>query len=158
MNSFHFPTVLEDTKNPGQFYRESEKDGKKFGSIMVRQDRAAVISSSFIGGFTQKVYAFLTLPLEEAQKLSIGAQFDGANFPKAKLVITESQTPLWEGMTPKINPTTKAPVLVNGKPVFRNVILSTDLEASDTLVTGSRAAVAEPEKPVAEAKQAAMPE
>lgn len=76
---------------------------------------------------------FITVKTEFIKELGYTAN---TTFP-GQIVRLESSEPQFEGQLPKINPTTKEEVLVNGKNVYFQDIYTEDLTTKDILLKSS---------------------
>lgn len=108
----------------------------EFGTIRVDQE---VISME--NGFLNKTKrsGFITGKLVDLQ--SIG-YFDGKVLP-GQIIRKESFTPLFTGQTPKINPTTKVEVLVEGRQIYFQDRYTEDMNAKDELLRSTVTATTE---------------
>ncbi len=122
-------------------------DGKTRGFFIVEQQ-----VTSMEGGFISQSRRTATLTVEE----SIGKSLNwkaGQELP-GKIVVSESHTPFYDGQEPKINPTTKEVVLVDGKKVYRQSRYTDKMDATDDLLASSTATVAVPTTVKSKAEQA----
>lgn len=112
--------------------------------VFVRlEERAIGMNAS--GFLAEEVKSdFAKLNKELAKKLvSAGLLKAGANWKNiigqdCKIVIKESTTPFYDGMQPKINPTTGEVVTCNGSPIYRRGLVTTDLSDSDTKLANDK--------------------
>ena len=106
------------------------KDGKAYGNIRVDQKEI-----SLEGGIANKRSrsAFITMEESLAAELALEA---GQALP-GKIVRTESRSPFFEGQKPKINPTEKKIVLVDGAKVYFKDEYTENLDKQDSLITGA---------------------
>ena len=81
--------------------------------------------------------AFVRAKLEVLQSLNLKAE---QPFPlPGKLVVKESFEPFYDGQPAKLNPSTGEQVSVNGKPVYRNVVFSQNMEENDEVIATQQA-------------------
>lgn len=112
------------------------KNNPESAAIMLRNDVVSLNSAGFLQ--TEKRVGLLKGKTEEIRALAAGLKpgddFSAKRFP-VKLVIQESNTPFFDGQTPKINPSTAEIVTSNGSPVYRQtVVVPESMEISDTLL------------------------
>lgn len=101
------------------------KNNKDFETIRVEQS-----GIRFSGGFAnaENRSAFITAKKGTFSSLTAGQQLEG------KIVAIETLVPQYEGHLPKINPQTKAEILVNGKKVYLKYEYTEDMTRQDVLV------------------------
>ena len=99
----------------------------EYGYIRLEQTKA-----TFANGFLnrQKLSALIAGRLEDLE--SMGFE-EGQELP-GKLVVEETITPGYEGQDPKINPETGEVLEKDGKPIYRNVSYTTDMNAHDVFI------------------------
>jgi hypothetical protein len=114
------------------------KDGIARGFFVVESSEI-----SMEGGFIRKnkVTALLTVESELAKEL---AWTEGHTLP-GKIITVEAFEPFYEGQECKINPTSKAEVLVDGKKVYRQSTYTDNMSLSSRLITPVTAVVSKKE-------------
>ena len=102
-------------------------DGKERGFFIVESQNVTME-----GGFINQNRRTATLTVESSIAKTLnwskGTPLNG------QIIAEESHTPFYDGQACKINPTTKAEILVNGKRVFRQTRYTDDLTAKDSLL------------------------
>jgi len=83
--------------------------------------------------------AFIRGKLVQLEALGLKAE----QILPGKIVKQESFTPFYEGQQPKINPTTNAVVLKDGKPLFLNYVYTSDLNAATDVFIAEQVTVNE---------------
>lgn len=101
-------------------------DGKTYGFYIVDETRV-----SLEGGFYRSSRRTATITVDE----SINPGWKAGHCLNGQIVVEESHTPFYEGQAPKINPSTKEVVMVNGRKVYRQSRYTDDLTAKDVLIT-----------------------
>lgn len=127
------------------------KDGKPktdnnmnpLGSIRFEQRTVKINNGSFAN--ESKAVAFLSGTIEFLEKvIRVNSLTDGSEVP-GRVVVYESLQPFYKGQQPKINPTTKDPVLleVRGQkyPVFYRAVYDETGMLRDELIRSSDAAM-----------------
>lgn len=122
-------TVAVNSKN-GLVFTPSQKpsaDGKSRGFCLV-ESSVTTMENGFVS--TNKRVATLTMET---------SVWDTLNWKKGesllgRIVVHESYEPFYATQEPKINPTTKAVVLVNGKKVYRQQRYTEDPSVVDALI------------------------
>ncbi len=114
---------------------KSTGEEREVGSVMVQSK--ALSGLSRLGRVSTRT-AFLTLEADALEFLE-DSLVDGAVLPIAgKIVIEETLKPYvkknGDKQEPKINPTTKAVITYQGKPVYRNTYFTDDVNAVDVLL------------------------
>lgn len=132
-------TVAENATSKQVFTlsTRTSADGKERGYFIV-ESQNVTMENGFIN--TNRRTATLTVESSIAKSLNWSK---GTSLP-GKIVIEESFEQFYNGQDCKINPTTKAEVLVNGKKVYRQTRYTDDLTASDVFL--SQSAVSAPAK------------
>lgn len=104
------------------------KNNKEYGTIRLEES-----GIRFSGGFANayRRSAFIRGKVKDLASLTAGQEFSGT------IIVQESRTPFYEGQSPKINPSTEKPHLVDGAPVFMNYEYSESDQAVDTLIKAS---------------------
>ena len=113
------------------------KDGQteEYGKLRVEQ--IALQSNNGVLDFKSRS-AFISVFGAKNLALAKAMFQDGMEYPSAgKIVRTESRTPLYEGQSPKINPSTGEIHLVDGAPVYFTDEWSDNANAQDTLISAS---------------------
>lgn len=130
-------TVAINSKNEKVFTpnETQSKNGKSLGFFIVKSSNM-IMENGFI--VEQVRSATLTVEVALAEKLNWKA---GTQLP-GKIVVHESFDPFYEGQECKINPTTKEPVLIEGKKVYRESRYTDDLSATDLLINVATAVTA----------------
>lgn len=107
----------------------------EFGTIRLESEQN-VFSNGFMN--VSKRTAFIRGKITDLEQVfkSAGQMFPG------KIVYKQSFTPLYEGHKPKINPTTKEPVLTDGKMTYFESVYTEDSNAVDFWVAPVVAPVA----------------
>ena len=104
-------------------------------TVMVQSKSLANLSG--IGGLQTRT-AFITLREEAVEYLGSSLQADKPFPEEGKIVIRESLEPYisksGKQQEPKINPTTKEPILYKGQPVYRNMEFTQDMDAQDVFL------------------------
>lgn len=133
-------TVAVNSKNQKVFTPNEtvSKNGKELGFFIVKSS-----SMNMENGFVVERTKSATLTVEVALAEKLGWK-EGTVLP-GKIVTHESFEPFYEGQECKINPDTKAEVLVDGKKVYRQSRYTDDVNAQDVLITAtSKVATVEP--------------
>jgi len=122
--------IVKNSKNGLVFTPNAKpsKDGIERG-FYVAESQEIVME----GGFIRKNKVTALLTVETALAAELGWK-EGFQLP-GKIVTTESFEPFYDGQECKINPTTKAEVLVDGKKVYRNSVYTDNLQATSSLIT-----------------------
>lgn len=105
----------------------ASKDKKTYGFYIVEQ-----IGLNEEGGFIKKEKRSALLTVENS--LGIEVNYKEGHVKVGNIVRHESLTPFFDGQEPVINPTTKAVVLRNGQPLFRQDQYTSDLTKMDKLI------------------------
>ncbi len=106
------------------------KDGKSYGNIRVDQKEI-----SLEGGIANKKNRSAFISMEESLAVELALEV-GQALP-GKIVRKESRSPFFEGQKPKINPTEKKIHLVDGAKVYFKDEYTENLDAQDSLITGT---------------------
>lgn len=109
---------------------QPSKNGKQLGFFIVK---SSVFNME--NGFIVKQTRSATLTVEQSLVKDLGWK-EGTQLP-GKIVVQESFEPFYEGQEQKINPDTKADVLVDGRKVYRQSRYTDDLTATDSLITAA---------------------
>lgn len=122
--------IVKNSKNGLVFTPNTKlsKDGKSLG-FYLSESVNIVMENGFI--VKQRVTATHTIDQELAKELDWK---EGHVLP-GKIITLESFEPFYDGQECKINPTTKAEVLVDGKKVYRNSVYTDNLQATSSLIT-----------------------
>lgn len=133
-------TIIENSKTGNVVEMKSITDKKtgevrEVGSVMVQSK--ALSGLGRIGRVSTRT-AFLTLEADALEFLS-DYLVNGAVLPIAgKIIVEETLKPYIRKngtpQEPKINPSTKAVITYQGKPVYRNTYFTDDLNTQDTFL------------------------
>ena len=141
-------TVAENAKSKLVFTPSTKPspDGKSRGFFIVEST-----NTTMEGGFINTNRRTATLTVEtsigEALGWVKGTPLNG------KIIVQESHTPFYHGQDCKINPTSKAEILVGGKRVYRQTVYTDNLTATDGFISNVvNSEVAEPANRIAEQK------
>ena len=120
---------------------KSTGEEREVGSVMVQSK--ALSGLSRLGRVSTRT-AFITLE-QDALDFLEDELIDGAVFPQdGKIIVEETLKPYVKSngdkQEPKINPTTKAIITYQGKPVYRNTYFTDDLNAQDVFLKDAQVA------------------
>jgi hypothetical protein len=111
-----------------------DKNGMEYGQIRLDEKRIS-LDFAYNKAATKNRSAFKSMTLD-AWKINKDILTVGQELP-GKIVRVESRTPLFEGQKPKVNPQTNAIVLVDGAKVYFKDEYTENLDAQDSLISGT---------------------
>ena len=103
-------------------------NGKTYGFYILESEH-----ESMENGFYRKQRRTATLTLD----VTTNPNWKAGHVLNGRIVVKESHTPFYDGQPCKINPTTKAEVLVNGKRVYRQSQYTEIAAEQDALIVSS---------------------
>jgi len=107
------------------------KNNKEYGTIRL-EESGLRFSNGFVNSTRRS--AFIRGKLTALAGFVAGMELPGT------IIAKESLKPWYEGQSPKINPSTKAPVLFEGQPVYLQYEYSEDANAQDQLIKAASTA------------------